>query len=93
MIFVVIGEAKPTATLEQIKANRQAFVEWAQRSTFASKCQTVARYEVVGASPKKTFWVMEAEDPAMLHGLVEFFADVWDITAYPVVQRPVSEAI
>jgi len=93
MIFVVIGEAKPTATLEQINANRQAFVEWEKRSEFSNQCQTIARYEVVGASPKKTFWVMQADDPAMIHGLVEFFADLWNITAYPVVQRPVSETI
>jgi hypothetical protein len=93
MIFVVIGEAKPTVTLEQIKANRQAYVEWEQRSAFAGKCKTIARYEVVGASPKRTFWVMEADDPAMLHGLLEFFADVWNITTYPVVQRSISESI
>ena len=93
MIFVVIGEAKPTATLEQIRANRQAFVEWEKRSAYASQCQTIARYEVVGASPKKTFWVMQADDPAVIHGLVEFFGDVWNITAHPVVQRAVSESI
>jgi hypothetical protein len=93
MLFVVIGEARPTATLEQIRANRQAYVEWEKRTEFAGQCKTIARYEVVGASPKKTFWVMEADDPAALHGLVEFFADVWNITAHPVVQRAVGESI
>ena len=92
MIFVVIGDAKPGATLEQIRANRQAYVEWERTSPYASKYQTVARYEVVGASPKKTFWVMQAEDPAAHHGLVEFFADVWNITAYPVTQRAIGES-
>jgi hypothetical protein len=93
MIFVVIGDAKPTVTLEQIKANRQAYVEWERQSVFAGKWKTIARYEVVGASPKRTFWVMEADDPAMLHGLLEFFADVWNIKTYPVVQRWISESI
>ncbi len=92
MIFVVIGDAKSGVSLEQIKANRQAYVEWERRSPFAGKYQTVARYEVIGASPKKTFWVMQADDPAVIHGLVEFFADVWNITAYPVVQRTIGEA-
>ena len=92
MIFVVIGEARPTATLDQIKANRQAYVEWERRSPFAGKYQTVARYEVIGASPKKTFWVMQADDAAVIHGLVEFFADVWNVTAFPVVQRAIGES-
>jgi hypothetical protein len=93
MIFVVVGEARPGVGLDQIKANRQAYIEWEQRSPFAGKYQTIARYEVVGASPKKTFWVMQADDAAVIHGLVEFFADVWNIQAYPVVQRGVGEAV
>ncbi len=93
MIFVVVGEARPSITLEQIKANRRAYVEWEQGSAYAGKYQTIARYEVMGASPKKTFWVMQADDPAVIHGLVEFFADVWNIQAYPVVQRSVGEAV
>jgi hypothetical protein len=92
MVFVVIGEAKPHATLDQIKASRQAYVEWERNSPFAGRFQTVARYEVVGASPKKTFWVMQADDPEVIHGLVEYFADVWNTTAYPVVQRTIGEA-
>lgn len=92
MIFVVIGNAKPGVSLEQIKANRQAYVEWERRSPYAGKYQTIARYEVVGVSPKKTFWLMQTEDPAVIHGLVEFFADVWSIEAYPVVQRGITEA-
>ncbi len=92
MVFVVIGAAKPGATLEQIRANRQAYVEWERRSPYAGKYQTLARYEVVGSSPKKTFWLMQTDDPAVIHGLVEFFADVWNIEAYPVVQRGITEA-
>lgn len=92
MVFVVIGDAKPGISLEQIKANRQAYIEWERRSPYAGKYQTLARYEVVGASPKKTFWVMQTDDPAVIHGLVEFFADVWNIQACPVVQRNIVEA-
>ena len=93
MIFVVVGDARPGVTLEQIQANRRAYVEWEQGSAYVGKYQTIARYEVMGASPKKTFWVMQADDPAVIHGLVEFFADVWNIQAYPVVQRSVGEAV
>ncbi|MCC7360620.1 MAG: hypothetical protein IT317_14160 [Anaerolineales bacterium] len=92
MIFVVVGEARPTATLEQIQANRQAYVTWEAGSSYAGMYRTLARYEVVGASPKKTFWVMQADDPVVIHELVEHFADVWQITAYPVVQRTIGEA-
>lgn len=92
MVFVVIGDAKPGIGLEQIKANRQAYIEWERRSPYVGKYQTLARYEVVGASPKKTFWMMQTDDPAVIHGLVEFFADVWNIQAYPVVQRGIGEA-
>lgn len=93
MLFVVVGDAKPEATLQEIKENREAFIEWEQRSPYAGRYKTVARYEWVGAAPKKTFWVMEADNPEIIHGLVEFFGDVWNITAFPVVQRVISEAI
>ena len=92
MVFVVIGEAKPEASLKQIKANRQGYGEWERNSPYAGRFQTVARYEVVGASPKKTFWVMQADDPEVIHGLVEYFADMWNITAYPVVQRAIGDS-
>lgn len=92
MVFMVIGDAKPEAQLQEIKANREAFIHWEQSSPYANRYRTLARYECVGASPKKTFWVMEADDPEIIHGLVEFFGDVWNITAYPVVQREISQA-
>jgi len=92
MIFVVVGDAKPGISLEEIRANRRNYVDWEQRSPFSGKYQTIARYEVLGASPKKTFWVMQADDPTVIHGLVEFFSDIWNITAYPVVQRGINDA-
>ncbi|MBU37153.1 MAG: hypothetical protein CL611_01770 [Anaerolineaceae bacterium] len=93
MVFVVMGEAKPEVTLDELRANRKAFIEWEQASPYAGRYTTVARYEWVGGSPKKTFWVMEAEEPATIHGLVEFFNDVWNVTAYPVVQRGISDTV
>jgi hypothetical protein len=92
MLFLVIGDAKPEFTLKEIKANRKSFLDWERTSAFSGRYKTIARYEWVGASPKKTFWIMEADDPAIIHNLVEFFADVWNITAYPVVQRDISQA-
>jgi hypothetical protein len=89
---MVVGDAKPEAQLQEIKANREAFIRWEQSSPYANRYKTLARYESVGASPKKTFWVMEADDPEIIHGLVEFFADVWNTTAYPVIQREISQA-
>jgi hypothetical protein len=91
MLFVVIGDAKPEVTLAQITENRKAFVEWEQNSPYAGRYRTIARYEWVGASPKKTFWLMESDDEAIIHSLVEFFADVWNITAYPVIHRDITE--
>jgi hypothetical protein len=93
MIFLVIGDAKPGITLEEIKENRRSFLDWERNGPFAGRYETVARYEWVGAAPKKTFWIMEAEDPAIIHNLVEFFGDVWNTTAYPVVQQDISKAI
>lgn len=93
MIFVVIGDAKPGVTLREIQENRTAFIEWERNCPYIGRYATVARYEWVGAAPKKTFWIMEADDPEIIHGLVEFFSDVWNITAYPVVQRGIEEAV
>ncbi len=92
MLFLVIGDAKPEISLKEIKENRKAFIEWEESSPYSGRYETVARYEWVGASPKKTFWIMETEDPTIIHSLVEFFADVWNITAYPVVQRDINQA-
>lgn len=93
MLYIVIGEAKPTVTLAEIQANRQAYVEWEQESEYAGQYRTLSRYEVVGLSPKKSFWVMECQDPAVIHGLLEFFGDVWNVTAYPVIERSIANAV
>jgi hypothetical protein len=92
MLYVVIGEAKPNVTLAEIQTNRQAYVEWEQRSLYAGKYRTLNRYEVVGLSPKKSFWIMECEEPTVIHGLLEFFGDVWNVTAYPVIERTIANA-
>jgi Domain of unknown function (DUF3303) len=93
MLFLVIGDAKPGITLKEIKENRKSFLDWEETSSFSGQYETISRYEWVGASPKKTFWIMEADDPAIIHNLVEFFSDVWNTTTYPVVQRDISQAI
>ncbi len=93
MLYMVIGEAKPNATKAEIQANRQTYVEWEQQSPYVGHYRTLARYEVVGLSPKKSFWVMECEDPAVLHGLLEFFGDVWNVTAHPVIERNIANAV
>lgn len=88
-----MGEAKPNVTLVEIQANRQAYVEWEQQSPYAGKYRTLSRYEVVGLSPKKSFWIMECEDPAIIHGLLEFFGDIWNVTLYPVIERTIANAV
>lgn len=93
MLYVVTGQAKPDLSLAEIQAHRQAYVEWEQQSPYAGKYRTLSRYEVVGLSPKKSFWIMECDDPAVIHGLLEFFGDVWNVTAYPVVERTIAEAV
>lgn len=93
MLFVVIGDAKPEATLEQIRANRQAFLVWEREGGFAERCQTLARYEVVGQSPKRTFWIMQADDPLVIHDLLEFFGDVWRVQVFAVVERSLTDAV
>ncbi len=93
MLYIVIGEAKPNITLAEIQANRQAYVEWEQRTPYTGKYRTLSRYEVVGLSPKKSFWMMECEDSAVIHGLLEFFGDVWNVTAHPVVERTIANAV
>lgn len=91
MLFVVIGDAKPEATLEEIRANRRAFLVWERESGLGERCQTLARYEVVGQSPKRTFWVMRADDPQVIHDLLEFFGDVWHVRVFPVIDRSLAD--
>ncbi len=93
MLFVVIGDAKPEATLEQIRANRRAYVAWERESGFAGRYRTLARYEVVGRSPKRTFWIMEVDDPLVIHDLLEFFGDAWHVEAFPVIERSIVNVV
>lgn len=93
MLFVVVGDAKPEVTLDRIRANRQTYVAWERESAFAGRYRTLARYEVVGRSPKRTFWIMEADDPLVIHDLLEFFGDVWQVEAFPVVERSLVDAV
>ncbi|MFQ5343595.1 MAG: DUF3303 domain-containing protein [Anaerolineae bacterium] len=93
MLFVVIGDSKPEATLEQIRANRRAYVAWERESGFAGRYRTLARYEVVGCSPKRTFWIMEVDDPVVIHDLLEFFGDVWHVETFPVIERSIVNVV
>ncbi len=93
MLYIVTGEAKPHITLAEIQISRQAYVDWEQQSAYAGKYRTLSRYEVVGLSPKKSFWIMECDNPAVIHGLLEFFGDVWNVTAYPVIERSIANAV
>ncbi len=36
---------------------------------------------------------MEADDPVVIHDLLEFFGDVWHVEAFPVVERSLADAV
>jgi hypothetical protein len=60
---------------------------------FLKKCKTIDRYEVVGSSPLRVFFIIDTDDPLALNILSNHFGDAWESDIYPVIKRGIAEAL
>jgi len=51
------------------------------------------RYEVIGSSPLKVFFIIETDDPKTLNLLSNHFGDAWNSHTFPVIERGFAELL
>jgi hypothetical protein len=93
MWYISIFDAKENMTRKDIYRERATWIRKGKDRLFQKKCKTIKRYEVVGTSPLKIFFVIETNDPTALTMLTNHFGDAWDSITFPIVQRDISEAL
>ncbi len=93
MWYVSIFDAKPNASLDEIRLEREKWIKMGKDRIFSQKCRTINRYEVLGISPLKIIFVIETDDPSVLNLLTHHFENAWNSVSYPIVQREIYEAI
>ncbi|MGO9377780.1 MAG: hypothetical protein ACLPN1_01635 [Dissulfurispiraceae bacterium] len=92
MWYVAVFDAKEDVVRKEIYHERS---EWLKKreKVFQKKCKTIKRYEVVGSSPVKVFFILETDDPRTLNVLSTHFGDAWYSMTYPVIERGIAEAL
>ncbi|MBI5026034.1 MAG: hypothetical protein HZC12_04740 [Nitrospirae bacterium] len=93
MWYISIFDAKENTTQVQIKHEREEWIKKGKDRMFQQRCKTINRYEVVGSSPLKIFFVVETDDPTALNLLAHHFGDAWNSVTYPIIQRQIYEAL
>ncbi len=93
MWYVSIFDAKENVTRKDIYRERAEWLKKGKEKIFQKKCKTIKRYEVIGSSPLKIFFVIETDDPTALNILSNHFGDAWNSMTYPTIQRGIAEAL
>lgn len=93
MWFWVMARAKAEAGPEVIAAKRQQWVTQGKDQQLRQRCRSAQRYVVVGSAPAAVFWLIETEDPAVVHLITEHFGALWDIETHVVLPQAVAEAV
>lgn len=93
MLYISIFDAKDNISRDDINIEREQWLKEDKDKFFQKKCKTIKRYEVVGISPLRIFFIIETDDPTALNMLSSHFGDAWNSIAYPVVQREIIEAL
>lgn len=93
MWYISIFDAKENVTRKDIYRERVEWIKKGKDKTFQKRCKTIKRYEVLGSSPLKIFFVIETDEPIVLNMLSNHFGDVWNSVTYPMVQREIAEAL
>lgn len=93
MFYISVFDAKDDISRDDINKEREQWLKDDKDKVFQSKCKSIKRYEVVGLSPLRIFFVIETDDPTALNMLSSHFGNAWNSIAYPVVQREIVEAL
>jgi hypothetical protein len=92
MWYVSIFDAKEDVMRNEIYHERAMWLKNKEK-VFQKKCKTIKRYEVIGSSPVKVFFLIETDDPRTLNILSNHFGDAWYSETFPVVERGIGEAL
>jgi hypothetical protein len=93
MLYLIIFDAKEGITLEDINKERQEWISKGRDKVFEKMCTRIERYEAIGMSPLKIFFVIETDDPNAVNMLSRHFGDLWYAITYPVIRREIFEAL
>ncbi len=93
MQYISIFDAKQNASKTDIYRERTEWLKMGKDRVFQQKCKTITRYEVLGSSPLKIFFVIETDEPTALNLLSGHFGDAWNSITYPIIQREIAEAL
>jgi hypothetical protein len=93
MIYLAVFDAKEDITMEDINQEREEWLRKGHEDVFAKLCKSITRYEVVGISPLKIFFVIDTDSPQALNMLTRHFGDLWYSVTYPVVRRGITQAL
>jgi hypothetical protein len=93
MWFISMFDAKEKVTRKDIYHERAAWIKKEKDKVLQRRCKTIHRYEVLGSSPLKIFFVIETDDPTALNILSNHFGDAWDSVTYPIIRREIAEAL
>ncbi|MEC4675787.1 MAG: hypothetical protein VST72_02545 [Nitrospirota bacterium] len=93
MWYISTFEAKANTTSLEIKREREEWIRQEKDKAMMRKCRTVHRYEVLGKSPLKVFFIIETDEPGVLTLLSRHFGNAWDSASYPIIQREICEAL
>jgi hypothetical protein len=88
-----IFDAKENVTRKNIHRERAEWIEKGRDKILQKKCKTINRYEVLGTSPLKIFFVIETDDPTALNILSNHFGDAWNSVTCPIIQREIIDAL
>ncbi|HWR88675.1 MAG TPA: DUF3303 family protein [Dissulfurispiraceae bacterium] len=93
MLYVAIFNAREHVSRKDIYRERAEWLKKGKEKMFLKKCKTIERYEVVGSSPLRVFFIIETDDPLALNILSNHFGDAWESDIYPVIKRGIAEAL
>lgn len=93
MWFWVMAQAKDGVTSEAIAAKRKQWVSQGKDQQVRKLCRSAQRFVVVGNAPTQVFWLIDADDPAVVQLITEHFGELWTIDAHVVMPQPIPEAV
>ncbi len=93
MWYLSVFDAKEDVSRADINHERAEWIKKGRDKLFQQNCKTIERYEVIGNSPLKIFFIIETEDPAAINLLSTHFGNAWNSVTYPIMVREIAEAL
>ncbi len=93
MLYISIFDAKENVSRTDINRERAEWIKKDMDKLLQQRCKTIRRYEVLGRSPLKIFFMIDTDDSTALNLLTTYFGDAWNSITYPVIQREIADAL